>query len=280
MLRGALLGMAAMGIFVCFDVAVKFLGGSYHPFQIMFFTGLAAVPLVMAQVALARDPGNFRPKLLGWTVFRCTITLINGVLGTYAFATLPLAQCYAIFFTMPLIISVLGVYMLGERLSPARLIAILAGFVGVIIALNPGAEPLRLAHIAAIFGAAMGALNYIIIRKTGMVERAEVLIIYPMLSQLAAMALVLPFVYQPMPIEHHMLTWAMAVCGIGGSYVIIAAYRAAPVAIVAPMQYTQILWASLAGFFLFHETITPALIIAAGLFILTTTRQDHDAQAI
>jgi S-adenosylmethionine uptake transporter len=278
LLRGALLGIAAMGVFAGYDVAVKFLGGSYHPFQIMFFAGMAAVPLVLTQISLTRTAGNYRPRLLRWTVIRCTITLANGMLGTYAFATLPLAQCYAIFFTMPLMISLLGVVMLGEAITFARLIAILAGFVGVIIALQPGSEPLRWAHLAAILGAVTGALNYVIMRKTGQIERPEVLVIYPMLSQLAAMAIALPFVYTPMPIEHHMLTWAMAVFGIGGTYVIIAAYRAAPVAVVAPMQYTQILWAALAAYFIFNEQITPAtwaglsVIIAAGVYILTTAR--------
>ncbi len=283
LMRGALLGIAAMGIFACYDVSVKFLGGSYHPFQIMFFAGMAAVPLVLAQVALTKTAGDYRPRLLRWTVGRCTITLANGMLGTYAFAHLPLAQCYAIFFTMPLMISIFGVFMLGEALSPARLIAIVIGFAGVVIALKPGSEPLHWMHLVAVLGAVTGALNYVIMRKTGQVERPEVLVIYPMLSQLAAMALALPFVYTPMPIEHHMLTWAMAVCGIGGTYVIIAAYRAAPVAVVAPMQYTQIFWAALAGYFMFNEQITLAtwaglaLIIAAGIFILSTTRNgDHE----
>lgn len=280
--RGAVLGIAAMGIFACYDIAVKFLGGSYHPFQIMFFAGIAAVPIVLVQVSLTGTAGHYRPRLLGWTVLRCTITLANGMLGTYAFTALPLAQAYAIFFTMPLLISLLGVPMLGEAISPARLIAILVGFAGVVIALQPGADTLEWAHLAAVLGAITGALNYVIMRKTGQIERPEVLVIYPLLTQLAAMAIALPFVYQPMPIQHHMLTWAMAVFGIGGTYVIIAAYRAAPVAVVAPMQYTQIFWAALAGYFIFAEAITPAtwagiaLIIGAGIYILTSMRTDQN----
>jgi S-adenosylmethionine uptake transporter len=140
-------------------------------------------------------------------------------------------------------------------------------------------------HLTAVLAAVTGALNYVIVRKTGQIERPEVLVIYPTLSQLAAMAIALPFVYTPMPIEHHLLTWAMAVFGIGGTYLIIAAYRAAPVAIVSPMQYTQILWAALAGYFIFGEEITAAtwaglaLIIAAGIYILTSTRGNDETAA-
>ena len=93
----------------------------------------------------------------------------------------------------------------------------------------------------------------------------------------------LPFVYVPMQISDIGLTWAMAACGVGGSFLIIAAYRAAPAIIVAPMQYSQIIWAALTGAFIFNESITPvawaglAVIIGAGLYILTSARTQNAA---
>ncbi len=273
-LGGALLGLAAMSVFAGYDISVKFLGASYSPFQIMFMTGIAAVPLVMAQMALDPQQGNFRPRNLRWTIIRVIVTLFNGLLGTYAFATLPLAQCYAIFFTMPLMISLLAVPMLGERISLGRGLAVLAGMIGVIVALQPGATPLNVAHLAAILAAATGALNYVIVRKMGGIERPAVLIIYPMLAQLAVVTAILPFVYIPMPIEHLALTGLMACFAIGGTYLVIAAYHRAPAIVVAPMQYSQIIWAALAGAFLFDESISAitwaglGIIIASGLYIL------------
>lgn len=279
MLRGALLGIAAMTIFSFYDLAIKFLGSDYSPFQIMFFAGLAAVPLVMGQMALDTKADHFRPKMPRLTIARSVVALLQGMLGTYAFTVLPLAQCYAIFFTMPLMITLLSALLLGEKIRFGIGLAALLGFGGVVIALNPGVEPLRLDHALALLAGVMGALNFVILRKTGPIERPAVLVLYPTLLQLAVMAVILPFVYVPMPIEHIMLTWAMACLGIFGTYVIIAAYRAAPAAVVAPMQYTQIFWAALVGAVLFNEAIGVttwiglAIIIATGVYILTSARK-------
>jgi S-adenosylmethionine uptake transporter len=279
-LRGALFGLAAMSLYAGYDISVKFLGGNYSAFQIMFFAFVFAVPLMMGQMAFDPTPGTYRPKLPRLTALRVVIAIVNGLLGTYAFATLPLAQCYAIFFTMPLLITLLAVPILGEPISLARGLAVLAGLVGVVIALEPGAEPLRLPHLAAMAAAATGALNYVILRKAGAVERPAVLIIYPMLGQLAVTALILPFVYVPMPLADLAISGLMALFLIAGSFLIVAAYNRAPAILVAPMQYCQIIWAALASAVLFLEPISPAtwaglaLVIGSGLYILTAAKTD------
>lgn len=282
-LRGALLGLAAMAVYAANDNIIKFLGGGYNPFQIMFFSGLAAVPLVMIQMVLDREAGSFRPRLPGWMAIRCAVALVNAIFVVYAFGKLPLAQCYAIFFTMPLMVTLLAAWWLKEPISTGRGIAVIVGFIGVLIALQPGQQPLQWAHLAAVIGSIASAFNFVILRRTATVERNAVNIIYPMLSQLLVAGMVLPFVYVPMAISDIGLTWAMAACGVGGSIMIIAAYRVAPAIIVAPMQYSQIIWAALTGAFIFNEQVTPAtwaglaVIIGAGLYILTSARTRHAA---
>ncbi len=277
-LQGAVLGLGAMAVFAANDNIIKFLG-MYHPFQIMFFSGLALTPLVLINMALDPEAAHFRPRLPKWMAIRCAVNLVNTVFVIYAFGNMPLAQAYAIFFAMPLMVTLLAAWMLGEPISLWRGVAVLAGFVGVVIALQPGQIPLTWVHLAAVLGSVTGAVNYVILRKTVNTERPVVNIIYPMLSQLAAAALVLPFVYQPMPMAHLGLTGAMALCAFAGSAMIIAAYRAAPAIIVAPMQYSQILWAALTAAFIFDESISVLtwaglmVIIGAGVYILNSSRQ-------
>ena len=135
-LTGALCGLSAMGIYCLYDVGVKFLSQDYSPIQVLFCATLFFMPLILGQVALV-DRTGLRPALPRWTVLRVVVTTVNGVLGAYAFAVLPLAQAYAVFFLMPLMISALAVPMLGEPMDLGRSLAILAGFAGVIIALDP-----------------------------------------------------------------------------------------------------------------------------------------------
>jgi S-adenosylmethionine uptake transporter len=95
-----------------------------------------------------------------------------------------------------------------------------------------------------------------------------------MLVSVAAMGLVLPFVYRPMPVEHLALTGVVAVMGMAGAFLMILAYRMAPAVVVAPMQYSQIIWAAFYGWLLFEEgidrftAIGSAIIIVSGLYIV------------
>jgi drug/metabolite transporter (DMT)-like permease len=143
----------------------------------------------------------------------------------------------------------------------------LAGLAGVVIVLRPGTMTLGMAHLSAFCGASLGALYYIILRKTGGVERTAVIMIYPTIAQTAATALMLPFVYQPMPVAHLGLSGLMALEGFLGSVFIIAAYRHAPAIVVAPMQYSQIIWATLFGTLYFGEPMDAATIIGIGVII-------------
>lgn len=280
-LKGAALSLAAFALFVCVDVSIKVLGPGYSPFQIIFFVGLLTVPILAVYAAADGAERNLRPRKPGLMALRCVAVVINGVLGTYAFTVLPLAQCYAIFFTMPIFIALMSVPLMGERIDVPRGLAILAGLGGVLVALDPGTATLQWGHLAALTAAVIGSANYVIIRMTGGVERGIVMQLYPLLAQLAVAAAILPLVYVPMPGGDLALTGFMAVAGFAGYLCIIAAYRLAPGIVVAPMQYSQILWAALLGGLLFGEGMSGrtivgvAIIAAAGVVIVT--RRDRAA---
>ena len=273
--QGALLGLAGMGLFACADIVIKLLGGNYNPFQIIFFAGIMTFPLIAGLLIADASVNNLRPRLPKLMALRCGVVLLNGILGTYAFATLPLAQCYAIFFTMPIFIALLSVPILGEKIDVARGIAVVAGLIGVTVALDPGKAVLEWGHAAALIGAMVGALNYIILRKTGSTERTAVLLLYPLIGQVVVAAVALPLVYRPMPLQDLALTALMATVTFAGYLLIIAAYRRAPGIVVAPMQYSQIIWAAIFGAMLFNEQMSArvwigtVVIILAGLVIVT-----------
>ncbi len=280
-LKGAALGLAAMGLFACADVTIKFLGAGYNPFQIIFFAGLMSVPLVAGMAMVDASAASLRPVRPGLMALRCVVVVLNGVFGTYAFATLPLAQCYAIFFTMPIFITLLSALLLGERIDAARGAAVVVGLVGVVVALDPGGSVLQWGHAAALAGAVVGAGNYVIIRMSGGQERTVVMILYPIMLQLAVAAVVLPLVYVPMGGRDLALTGFMAAVTFAGYLLIIEAYRRAPGIVVAPMQYSQILWAAVLGSLLFGEVMTGRTILGVGLImaagVVIVARQDKAA---
>lgn len=276
---GAGLGLLAFGAFAVYDISVKFLGGGYHPFQIMAAAGLMTMPLLALYAWFDREPGSLWPQRPGWMAVRAVAVTLNGMLATYAFAILPLAQAYVIFFTMPLFIAALGIPLLGERVDPVRGAAILLGLAGVVIALEPGRTEMQLGHLAALGGAGIGALNYLVIRKMGGIERTATLLIWPLVAQFLVVAATMPFLFRPMPLADLGVTAGMAVAMVAGMLLIIAAYHRAQAIVVAPMQYSQIAWAAIFGWVLFREemgrgTILGTILIAiAGTIVVA--RQDR-----
>ncbi|MDP3198060.1 DMT family transporter [Tabrizicola sp.] len=274
-LRGALLSLAAFAAYATHDVVVKYLGGTYSAFQTMFFAGLMGFPLVTVLLLSDRRESTLIPRHPWWTAIRTVSAVVTGVMGFYAFSVLPMATCYAIFFAMPLFITLMAIPMLGEKVGMRRGIAVIVGLLGVLIVLRPGSgDGFSLGHLAALGAATTGSLSSIIVRKIGRDERSVVLMLYPMVLTFVATGATMPFVYQPMPVEDLALTAVMAFLGMIGALASIAAYRVAAAIIVAPMQYSQIIWAVLYGWLFFNESVDfytavgSAVIIASGIYIV------------
>ncbi|MBU2963595.1 DMT family transporter [Citreicella sp. C3M06] len=272
--KGALFALLSFGIFSAHDVIVKMLGAHYAPFQIVFFSVLFSFPLVSLMLIRDTTPGHLRPIHPWWTALRTVSAVITGFCVFYAFSVLPLAQTYAILFAQPLLITVLAIPILGETVRLRRWLAVLVGLAGVLVVLRPGGTELTLGHAAALVGALSGALSAIVVRKIGHEERSVVLMIYPMTTNFIVMACALPFVYKPMPLEHLGGVFVMAAFALVGGLVLIAAYRKGEAVIVAPMQYSQMLWATLYGALFFAEwpdgmtLLGAALIIGSGVYIV------------
>ena len=281
--RGALTSLSAFAIFSTHDVVVKFLGGAFAPFQIVFFSVMFAFPVVALMLMRDRTDGNLIPRYPVWMALRTAAQVTTTVCVFYAFSALPMAQTYAILFASPLLITLLAIPFLGERVGILRGAAVLVGLVGVMVVLQPGSTVLGPGHLAALVGAFSGAFAAIVTRKVGRDERNAVLLLYPMMANFLVMGAVLPFVYVPVQIEHLGGFFMMAVLGSCATLLQILAYRTASAVIVAPMQYSQIIWAAVFGFAFFDETVTAntvlgaAIIIASGVFIVL--REDRIADS-
>ncbi|WP_342076556.1 DMT family transporter [Yoonia sp. SS1-5] len=265
--KGALFALLAFGVFATHDAVVKILGATYSPIQIVFFSVLLSFPL--ATVMLMRDvePGTLVPKHPWWMALRTVAAVVTGVSAFYAFSVLPLAQTYAILFASPLLITVLAIPVLGEKVRLRRWMAVLVGLIGVLVVLRPGQTALSAGHLAALVAAVGGSVASIVVRKIGAEERPVVILLYPMVVNFVVMACALPFVYQPMPIEHLGLLAVIATFAWIASRLVIKAYQVGEAAIIAPMQYSQIIWATGFGLLFFDETIDQATIIGAGIII-------------
>lgn len=273
-LRGALMALLAFAVFASHDVLVKQLGATYSPPQVVFFSVILSFPLLTLMLIRQKEAATLRPRFPLWVFVRSLSIVVTAFAVFYAFSVLPLAETYAVLFSTPLLITLLAIPVLGERVGLHRGGAVLLGLIGVLVVLRPGNAELELGHAAAVVGALGAAFASVIVRKIGKEERSAVLLLYPMLMNVVAMGALLPWAYTPMPVADLGLSAGVAVLGFFAMGCMIVAYRLGEAAVVAPMQYSQLIWAVLYGSLFFGEQVDTttligaALIIASGIYIV------------
>lgn len=268
-ITGAFYALAAFAVFSTHDVVIKFLGGMYAPFQIIFFSTLFSFPLVMFMLIRDRSEGHLRPVHPWWTLFRTLAAMCNTLAAFYAFSVLPLAQVYALIFATPLVITILSIPVLGERVGFHRWAAVVMGLVGVMVVLRPGTTEITSGHLAALSCAGFGAFASVVVRKVGREERTAVLMLYPLIANFLVMGLAMTFFYKPLPLLDLGGIGMVSILGFSGGVILIFAYRASEAAIVAPMQYSQIIWATIFGYFIFGEKVDLPTVVGASIIILS-----------
>jgi drug/metabolite transporter (DMT)-like permease len=282
--KGAVLGLMGFGFYATHDVIVKYLGATYSPVQILFFSVIFAFPLVSFMIVRDASAANLRPRHPWWTALRTVSILVSTLCAFYAFSVLPLAETYAILFSVPLLITLLSIPMLGEQVGLHRGGAMLVGLIGVLIVLNPGASDLTLGHLAALVGAFSASLTSIVVRRIGRQERDVVLMLIPMLGSFLILGALLPANYKPMPLIDLGALALMSVLGFIALNFLIGAYKSGEAVVVAPMQYSQIIWASLYGIVFFGETpgertlVGVGVIVASGVYIIFRESRSNNSK--
>lgn len=272
--KGALLGLLGFAIFATHDVIVKYLGATYSPYQILFFSVMFGFPLLSFMLVRDASADTMRPRHPWWTALRTVSIIVSSLCVFYAFSVLPLAQAYSILFSVPLIITLLSIPILGERVGLHRGGAVFVGLIGVLIVVQPGATEFTLGHAAALAGAFASSLASIVVRRIGRDERNLVLLLFPLLGSFLVMGGLMPLAYQPMPLDDLAAVAVLSLLGFIALNCMIRAYKAGEAVIVAPMQYSQILWATLYGALFFDEVpdnrtlIGAVVIIASGMYIV------------
>lgn len=274
-MAGIAMALTAFAMFTFMDTAIKLMGGRIHVLQIALFNSLFALAAVVG-IGLARGgwhrlrPSQWRLHLIRWSFsYLATIAIF------WCYPRLPLADVYAILFASPLVITALSVPVLGERVGWRRWTAVVVGFVGVLIILRPGPGVVTWPSLVALLGATGHAINMLVIRKIGLHdEPVEAIGVVGNVLTCLVTVPILPMVWVT-PTGGEWLLAASAGSVAGGAFILLAAaFRSAPAALIAPFQYSQMVYALLIGWLLFADSPSPrmllgaSIIIASGLYVL------------
>lgn len=251
------------------DAMAKVLIERYDPVQVVFVRNLIALPIVAAIVLYMIGGAGFRTSSLHIHAVRGLLMLGGAYTFFKALETLALAEATALVFSAPIFITALSVPLLGETVGWRRWLAVLVGFIGVLIIVQPGAATFQPASLYVIGTAVLYALFMISARLLGPRESIWTMMFFVMLFPMLyatpfAMAVWVPVAAADLPFFA-----AQAVFGALGITLIGQAFRLAPAAIVAPFDYTALIWASLLGWFIWGDTPGTWTLAGASVIVLS-----------
>jgi drug/metabolite transporter (DMT)-like permease len=274
-LRAISLMLMAVAAFSAMDALLKYFATRYPSMEVAFLRGLASLPF-MALPALIR--GQYRELLPG----RFWMHLLRGALMVvmlagfvYAVRTLSLASAYSIFLAEPLIVTALSGPLLGERVGWRNWIAIGVGLIGVVVILRPSASSfVTLGALAALIAATAYALSVLALRAIAHSDSTTRVVMWTV----GLMTVITGLIAVPgwVPVESQHVKWLvlLGVCGAIGQLLLTEAFRSAPPAIVAPFEYTALLWGILIDWTVW--SVLPAarvyigggIVMASGLYLV------------
>lgn len=277
--RAILLMLACVIVFCLMDAVLKTLSAHYPPFQVAALRGASSLPWLLAWAAMTT---GLRPLLRA----RWSLHLLRGALGilmmaafVYALQTLPLSTAYTIFFVAPLLITAMSVPVLGEHVGPRRWTAIGLGFLGVVVVLRPGGDGILttagLGVLLAAFGYAASAITVRILARTDSTQSMVVWLM--LLMAVGAGALALPD-WRAIDAGHAWLVLGLGIFGALGQYLITEAFRLGEASLLAPFEYTALVWGVLLDATLWGVLpgavtwLGAAIIVASGLYMFRRER--------
>jgi drug/metabolite transporter (DMT)-like permease len=281
-MRGILAMLFAVALFSVMDAQLKLLAGHYGPMQVSFLRGATALPFVLLPILLRGRVARLRLVNVRLHLLRGALAVL--MLGSFVYAVREssLATTYSIFMCAPLLVAALSVPLLGERVARAQWAAIAAGLAGVLLMIAPrGGQWVSLGALAAVVAAATYSLAVVSLRLLARTETPESMVFwFTALLSVGAGLLAIPG-WLPLQLDHWPLFVGIGVTGALGQHFLTDAFRNAPAAIVAPFEYTALLWGVALDLVVWR--VLPggvtlaggAIVIGAGLYLMARERRSR-----
>jgi drug/metabolite transporter (DMT)-like permease len=253
----------------------KFLGESgYSSLQVSWARAFGHIVFMLAVFVPRFGWRMLRTRRPVIQLCRSAMLFISNATNFFAIVYIPLAKTAAISLMAPLVVVPLAWAMLGERTTRGRLVALAAGFAGVLIVIRPGTELFHWASIFAVASALCYAVYQVLTRLVAGIDKPETSAIYSSVVGGFGMFLVLPFVWTtPHSLRDILYFCSLGVIGAVGHYLVARAFTNAPANIVSPFQYMQLIGSVTVGYVFFGDFpdlltwIGAAIIVGSGLYI-------------
>ena len=298
--KGILFLLLAMLIISLQSIAVKGLGGSYPVLEMVVLRNVVALPFTLLFFRLEGKQGLPTTKQFKLEITRGMFLFLSYTTFMMGLAALPLAEVEAIRFSGPMMITILSVFILGERVEPVRWLALIVGFLGVLLVVRPGSASFNIGSVFILISVLFYALTVMSTRRLQVTDSSATMAYYSSLVYLAAALILVPITLTigEIPDAHPSIAflfrpWNMPtlldgiiMCGLGlvwaaWTYFMARAYSLAQASVAAPFEYLSLPINVMWGFAIWQEIPTlltwagAALTLLSGMFILYLDRRSR-----
>lgn len=288
-LGGIALRLLAMASLSFMFVLVKYIDkAGIHIAESLFWRQALVIPFILIWVVTHGGLATLKTQRIGSHARRAAMGLAGMACNFGGMILLPMAEATTINLSVPIFAVIFAAILLGEQTGWQRWSAVIIGFVGVLVVLNPGASFAAgfggqhgMGTLIALGGAVMTALITIAVRDLGRTEAAATIVFWFSLLSMIPLGIALPFVFTPHSLHEWLLLLGLGFSGAVVQMSLTGALRLAPVAVVIPMDYSALLWSIACGWWFFGtfpaETtwFGAPLIVASGLFIAWREHRRH-----
>jgi len=277
--RGIMFMIGATVMFAASNALSKWVVAIYPVGEVMFARSLTSLLVCAAFMLPMTGLSVFATRRLRDHLARGASQAVSQTFTVIAFSMMPLAGAIAINFSAPLFSGLISVLWLKERAGLARWGTLIAGFIGVLIVVKPGAESFQLGALFALANAIMYGSVTVAVRGMSKTESANTLLMWQMLTLAVLHTGLLVFGFRWPASQDVGLLIASGVANAAAQYLWTRALHAAPATAVSPFYYFLLVWSLAIGFFVWGDVPTidllvgSAIVVGSGLFLLY-----HEAQ--
>lgn len=270
--RGIVLLLISSIFMSCGDIASKYLATDHPALQITWMRYAVFAAIMMVTLASTGGFRQMRTRRPGLQIIRGIGVTLASIFFVAGLRDLPMADATATSFVAPLFVTALSIPLLGESVGWRRWLATIVGLVGVVIVVRPGGDGFHLASLYVLASAACWAFSLIITRMMSQTEVPVVTLAYSATIGFVILSVFVPMSWEPLSGKTALIGLFIGTISTIGHLLLLQAFRHADASLLAPLAYSQLLWASLFGYLVFSAIpdlwtyVGASIIIASGLY--------------
>jgi drug/metabolite transporter (DMT)-like permease len=262
--------LGAVGAFAFMDSLLKFLTAHYPVMQVSAVRGYASLPFVLIPLLFTRKFSDLKPVRWKLHLMRGLLSVFLLATFVYAIRELSLADAYSIFLSAPLLVTALSVPILREKVGWHRWMAIGVGLCGVLVMLKPSTSSLMtVGALAAFVSAVAYAVSVVSVRVLSKTDSNTSVVCWSMLIMTVVSTLLSFHDWQSVRVEHLGAIVATGALGALAIHLLTFAYRVAPASMIAPFEYTALLWGVGIDWFAWNTLPDARVYVGGGIVVLS-----------